>query len=223
MLLFWFLPLVCSAQGEEHGEVAERNIPLHAFKWSPYHLINFYPTVQLAYERRLKERFSLQADMGIVLRRWLGQDFGNTEFENKRGVKLKLEARFYLKRQRLSNAFDYLSVEPYWNRINFDRSETLTECFDVNCQSQFRRTYRYEMKYREPGLSAKYGIMLRFNHFIADFNGGISLRFVNYIRPDWVEQLIPEDNFNGGWFEIPNERKRVGVSPALGVRIGWAF
>ncbi len=211
------------AQDEAETVIKERNIPLHAIKWSPYHLVGFYPTIQIAYEHRLKERFSLQADMGLVLKRWLGQDFENTEFENKRGVKLKLEARFYLKRQRLSNAFDYLSVEPYWNRVNFDRSETLIECFDANCQSQFRRTYQYEMKYREPGLSGKYGIVLRFNNFIADFNGGISVRFVNYIKPGWVEQLIPEDDFTGGWLQIPNERKRIGVSPVLGVRIGWAF
>jgi len=186
----------------------------HIIKWSPFHVLNFYPTLQFAYELQWHPRFSLQGDIGYML----NLDNSDVQFIDKRGVKLKTEVRYYLEDNSRA-LLHYFSAEPYQHIINFDRRETKTECFDIECMIFYSKQYFYKVRYRESGFSLKYGIMRERRRIVFDINYGLTLRFVNYKKPDIPTGFNEFDNVS--WFSIPNERKRVTVGPALGLRIGY--
>lgn len=193
----------------------EMLVPDKAIKISPLHLISFYPTIEVSYEQKMLSRTTLQLELGYVL------DYGKArsrEFVDMRGVKTKLEGRYYyhgrLDRKKLS----YLSLEPYINVINFDRQDFLQECFDLECHHIYTREYFYRIKYREQGASIKTGrIRYLTSDLFIDINFGLTLRNIQYIEPD---NLIREFD-SWGILDIPNEKDRVGLSPNLGVRIAY--
>ncbi len=168
----------------------------------------------MGYERQIAKHQSLQADVGVVFQYFIY----NPEFQDKRGVKLKGEYRYYLGQYDFRKVGAYLAAEAYWNIVNFNRETSQTECYDLNCQSMFRRTYFYKVKYREEGLALKYGLMINAGGFIFDFNAGIALRFVDYKKPNLPPNR--EVLFDGQFIQIPNETKRIAPGVALGVRIG---
>ena len=155
--------------------------PAHAVKWSPIHLWGFYPTLQLAYEASVSKRLTVQADVGYVVNYRGGT---NTEYMNKRGVKLKAELRYYFESLPKSPDGFYVSIEPYKTSINFDRSITTTECFDPNCQNTFLRNYAYKVEYREIGISGKGGYIIFFDkNIFLDITIGWSWRSIDYDQP----------------------------------------
>jgi hypothetical protein len=186
--------------------------PFQAIKISPLHLINLYPAVLVGYERQISKHQSLQGDIGPVF----SDGNNNPEFLNKRGMKLKVEYRYYLNRYDFRRAGSYLSAEAYFNSVDFDRETTQTECFDLNCQSTFRRTFLYKVSYREPGLALKYGFMMNVNRFIFDFSAGHSLRFIDYIKPAFVD---PQNTFD--WSLFHDETKRTEFGIQLYARLGY--
>lgn len=213
---FTLISFVAVSQRPDSLKFAHR--PAHALKWSPIHLWGFYPSLQLAYEVGFAKRLSAQADAGYVVRYDEGT---STDYMNKRGVKLKAELRYYF--ESLAGGMDgfYASVEPYMTSINFDRSVTLSECFDPACQHTFWRNYTYKVEYREMGLSAKGGYIIYFDkNILLDVNIGWSLRSINYDQPDNVPELAPVGGFN---FFAPNEEDRIILSPLFGARIGYRF
>jgi hypothetical protein len=193
-------------------------VPRHAVKISPLHLINFYPTLELSYERQIAKQITLQFEVGYLL------DYGSdlySDFQNKRGVKLKLEGRYYFWGRTDRRKLYYLSVEPYMNAVNFDRQDSRRECFDLECNHIYMREYFYKMEYREQGVSVKLGL-LRYmfgSNFIFDLNSGFTLRVIRYKEPG---NLVGEFG-EGDWtfLDIPNETDRVTISPNLGVRLGY--
>lgn len=194
--------------------MADKRIRSHAIKWSPYHLINFYPTIQVAYEYQWHPQFSLQADVGYVVKyQFVKYPFRNDRFIDKRGIKLKTEFRYYLN-EHTGGDNSYLSVEPYQNIINFDRRVTRTECFDLECTILYSKQYLYKVRYRETGISIKYGLIERVGRFFLDINFGLCLRNVNYKKPGFDQQR---------WFPIPNEEKRLVIGPVVGIRLGYRF
>lgn len=201
---------------DNHDSLRYSNLPRHVVKFSPLHLINFYPTLQVAYEFRLKNNFALQADLGYVLSYKINTD---PEFKDKRGVKLKTEVRYYLLSFITSHGAWYLSAEPYINIINFDRQTVQTECFDLDCTIQYRRWYDFKVKYREQGIAFKYGIHRYAGKITLDMNIGLVLRHVDYKKPNIPRGFNEPDEW--GWFEIPNEEKRTVIGPTVGFRLGY--
>ncbi len=193
-------------------------VPRHAVKLSALHPLFFYPTVQVAYEFKLSSRYTLQADAGYVF----NHRENDPEFQNKRGTKLKVELRHYLHPDLHFNDINYYSIEPYVHIVNFDRQETVSECFDVDCTILYSRKYSYKVLYREAGLAFKYGYLKYYNRLIVDFNLGLALRFVNYIKPDLPSsnQSFQDDIAIFSW-DIPNENKRIAVGPVLDLRFGY--
>ncbi|HYG02425.1 MAG TPA: hypothetical protein VD927_08255 [Chryseosolibacter sp.] len=190
--------------------VFEDLVPKSAIKFSPLHLINFYPTAQVAYEHQLYKSLTAQLDAGYVLP--LGER--SQRFTNKRGFKSKLEFRYYL--DAAERHINYVSVEPYYYRINFDRwAVGAPECIDASCQSQFVRKYNFKMLYREHGFSAKFGglIYLR-GAFLFDYNVGVTLRMVDYDSS--LPELFPPARQS--WIFEPNEEDRQAAAPHLGIR-----
>jgi hypothetical protein len=194
-------------------------VPHTAIKVSPLHLLNFYPTVELSFEQRILPRFTTQLEAGYVLN--YGSNM-NRDFQDKRGVKLKLEGRYYFGTVSDAKKIYYGAVEPYMNVINFDRSVSEVECFDLECNHLYRRQYFDKMEYREHGVSLKIGLLRDLGSGIfLDFNSGLTLRNIRYhepVRPRSFNEL-EERNF----FQIPNENDRIGFSPNLGLRFGYRF
>ncbi len=198
----------------QHDSLRFTYLPRHVIKVSPLHLINFYPSVQIAYERHIKNNISLQLDVGYVF-----HTNYNLKFQNTRGTKLKTEIRYYLNGMVTRAYANYLSAEPYANIINFDREISQTECFDLDCTIQYWRWYNFKVRYREQGLSFKYGYYRYRGKIIMDLNFGLMLRNVDYKKPEIPRGVDQPDEWQ--WFEIPKEDKRITIGPVAGIRFGY--
>lgn len=192
-----------------------RLIPHHTIKFSPNHLINFYPTLQLAYEARLANRVSVQVEGGYVLNYPMNED---TDYRNKRGAKTKLEFHYYVLPSERANLIYYGALEFYWNAVNFDRKNTQQECYDADCNHLYNRQFYYTVKYREPGFGLKLGFAKYIGRFMIDVNSGWIVRFIDY-----MDLYADANNTNNmGWtFFIVNEEDRVTASPVIGFRLGY--
>ena len=209
------LPLVSS--GQDTLALEKSLVPERAIKFSPFHLINFYPTIEISYEMRIRPLFTLQAEGGYVLNYRYNTD---EEFQNKRGIKGKLEARNYLSGPPDRRKQFYLAAEVYLNAINFGRQDGEEECFDLECNHRFHRRYNYKMKYREEGFSFKVGFIRYWGPALfLDINSGVTLRNVRYKEPISLRPRGGDVFFAGP--DIPNEEDRVTVSPNLGIRLGY--
>lgn len=189
-------------------------VPKSAVKFSPLHLINFYPTIEVSYEHKIARQTTLQAEVGYVL------DFSTdsrADFQDKRGVKLKLEGRYYFFGRTDRHKLYYLGFEGYTNIINFDRQTSQRECFDLNCDHTFVRNYAYKMEYREKGATIKVGWMKFYSRFFFDFSSGWTVRDIIYKEPSDI-LLAPDDDWN--FLDIPNETTRTVLSPYMGLRMG---
>jgi len=192
-------------------------IPRQAVKISPFHLLSFYPTLQLAYENKVARRFSVQLEGGYVLHYKMNED---PRYQHKRGVKAKLELHYYMLPSERARLIYYAAAEVYWNAVNFDRLTSQQECFDINCSHVFTRQYTYTVRYREPGFGVKLGFIKYFSDFFMDINSGWGVRFINYTDPSAPPGLINDVN-NWGMISIPNEDDRTTLSPIIGIRFGY--
>src|SRR5688572_6403800 len=113
-----FFLLTCFLFAQEN-EQTETFVPALTVKFSPLHLINFYPTIQLAVERKIKGKLSGQVDLGYIVR----SQPDNSAFSNMRGYKAKAEARQYIIEGRDRNRVLYGALELYRNAVDFDRRE----------------------------------------------------------------------------------------------------
>lgn len=191
-------------------------VPQQAVKFSPLHLINFYPTVELSFEQKIATQATLQLEGGYVL------DYSNDtneDFMNKRGAKVKLEGRYYFFGRQDKRKIYYLAGELYANVINFDRRSRRDECFDVNCDHMFIRYEDAKMAYREKGFTIKAGLVKYLGkRFFFDFSSGWTVRDIEYRE---LTNFLGEENEDWTFFELVNENDRIAFSPNVGARIGY--
>lgn len=195
------------------------HIPQRALKYSPLHMVNFYPSVQFALEYKVLNRFSAQTDLGYVY----DGGYFNERFQNKRGMKVRQEFRWYYDLYHKSSQAYYYAAELYLNIIDFNRAEIRVECFDLDCNSLYERSYYYLVRNWERGFSLKNGFIKYLNkEFFLDFNFGLTLRFIRYIKPDLPRAFIEPDEW--GWFgNTLREDDRIGLLPAFNLRLGYRF
>ncbi len=211
-LLAWYPVLSQRSELARWDSIVEAKNYRNTLKLSPLHGFDFYPSFQVAYERRLTKRFSMQTDVGFVIER----STNNLRYQNIHGFKLNVEGRFYFIKAT------YIGMEAYTTAVDFDRQATVNGCFDLDCQMQYSRTYNFGVKYRESGFSWKVGHnigLFERDHLILDVSYGLDLRFINYIKPI-------DDTSSSGFFWVSvtkDERKRREVSPAVGFRLGYRF
>lgn len=211
MILF----LSTRTSGQESPEMRLQDaIPRHAVRISPLHLLNFYPTIQLGYEANIKKRFSIYTEGGVAV----NVTERDERFLNKRGIKLKLEPRYYLSVSQKGHVLWYAAGEVYYNRINFDRKTRRIECFDLDCQFQYERRLSDKGTYREHGFGIKGGLMIGRNRFFLDINSGFAIRIIDYSLP---ESTIGWEGDGWAWYDIPNETDRTALTPLIGVRLGY--
>lgn len=195
-------------------------VPRHAVRISPLHLANFYPTIQTGYETRLYGKLTGYLEGGYVVD--ISQN-ETGEYANMRGFKLKIEPRYYFFESVNDRVTFYGALELYGNRVDFDRNETVIECYDEGCVHQYRRQRSYVVKYREKGFVLKWGMMLYIKRFFFDLNAGMGVRGIDYIKPEIVQQPEAVDDMLGfSEFAFqPIEEKRTVPGLALGMRLGY--
>jgi hypothetical protein len=212
LLIFGLLvaPSGLTAQRQPSDSVAWA--PRAIVKFSPLHMVGFYPTVQVAVEYRVARRVSLQTDVGVAL----NYSNQNADFLDRRGIKFKQDIRYYLSAVDESSNAHYLSFEYYGNFINFDRDTWGLGCFDLDCLNQFRQRYFFTVRYREQGVGLRYGLHYFQGRFDVDFGFGFLLRVVRYHKP-----VVPGEPIDVGFIQIPNENNRTVVRPTIGFRVGY--
>lgn len=214
-----FLVDAASAQGGKDSLTMAMLVPKQAVKFSPLHLINFYPTLEFSFEQKIASKVTLQLEGGYVL------DYDNDtndSFLNKRGAKVKLEARYYFFGRTDKRKIYYIAGEGYANIINFDRTTSTQECFDVNCENIFIRFQDAKMAYREKGFTIKAGLIkYAGEHFFFDFSSGWTIRNIEYRE---LTNVLADDNDDvWDFLDIPNEDDRIALSPNVGARVGYRF
>jgi hypothetical protein len=197
--------------------ISDDNItPRHAVKFSPLHLIGFYPTIQLGYEFRISGPFTMQLEGGYVY------DLYDDTYRDKRGFKAKVEPRLHFFQNARRTLSLYAAMELYYNHVDFDRDKTITLCFDEDCQDQYNQTFHYTTKYREHGLVFKFGFQKMWDRFIMDINTGLGIRNINYDEPELPQGAFDEDDLvEWGSFDIPRIEDRTIPAPFMGFRIGY--
>jgi hypothetical protein len=222
LIVVVLLLVVTTSFGQETPRF-ETAVPRHAIRISPLHLLSFYPTIQVGYETLIYKKFTTYVEGGYVFEN--SQAIGGTndqEFENKRGFKMKLEPRWYALETESQHVTFYLALEFYVNRVNFDRTEKVVECYDADCVHSYETRRTYIVKYREHGLAPKWGMMVYMGRIFLDLNAGFAIRNVDYIKPN-IPAPIETAFFFFDFAETPNEEKRTVLAPVFGGRIGYRF
>jgi hypothetical protein len=199
--------------------------PRLAVKWSPLHLIYFYPSIQIGIEHKLFQNITLQYDLGLVV------DLGvrsNDDFTNCHGFRGIGELRYYIPSP--PKIPFYIAGEFYYNNIRFDRSNVIGyDCFDGDCLYYEHITYR--VTHDHQGVGLKYGILLfpgwnRNRSFFFDLNVGVAYRSISYNNPG--KPIAPniiyfEDEGDDFLSFRPDEDNRSEFRPVLGFRLGYSF
>lgn len=187
--------------------------PRGALRFSPLQLLGNYPTLLLGYETSLNRSYGLLIDAGPVLN---PSDL-NEDYQNERGLKTRLELRYYFKSK--GDAFDgyYGAMDLYGNAVNFARTTLEEECFDPLCQSTFMRYYSYGVRYREAGFTIKGGYMEYLGPVFLDMSIGWALRAIRYDHDKVSDNVIWDETWN--LFER-NEEDRIQPWPSINLRIG---
>ena len=203
ILFLMLLPLTIRCQDSV-------SLPKHIIKFSPLHLIGKFPTLQIAYERNIRGKLSVQLDAGYVLN-YTADD----EKKDFRGFKLREELRYYYKlknynRKNLKySKSSYLSVETLQNIINY---EGRYMDYDCNC------TVSQYVKLRETGINFKIGYTEYLSRFILDFSAGLSFRHIRYREPYFYRQDVDYLSLN---LIEPQETNQNIITPVFGFRTGY--
>ena len=135
--------------------------------------------MQVAYEYRWGKLFGIQTEAGYVLPY---SYLHGSDFIDVKGIKTQLEFRYYFA-DISPQQQHYVSSEIHVNAINFNREKFELECFDAECTQTFSRRYFYQVKYREQGLTLKYGLIWYRKNVLLDLNWGLRLRMIDYKKP----------------------------------------
>jgi hypothetical protein len=197
--------------------------PRLAVKWSPWHLIYFYPTIQVAVEHKLIKNVSLQYDLGVVFDPPLAS---YEDYRHQRGFRGIAELRYYIPSP--PKIPFYIAAEYYYTDIRFNRSNAIGyECGGEDCL--YYEYVTYGVRHKNQGVGLKYGILLfpgwnRNRSFFFDCNVGIAYRSLSYhsINLPQSENVTSFKNDDFILFR-PSEKNRREFRPVVGVRIGYSF
>ncbi|MBL6444814.1 DUF3575 domain-containing protein [Fulvivirga sp. 29W222] len=224
--LLFVLTVVIAAQGQNNeSEDKAYGVPNLYVKWSPLHLINTFPTVQMDAEVRIGDRMTVQVGGSPVIYvsstdHWYG-------LHKKRGYKLKSELRYYfLPVQLEGEKLFYLSLSFDYNRLKNDKTGTFGfDCNDRDCQ--YRQRVQLEERREIYALTHRIG-MQRYltSWFLLDINAGWGVRWGSYSmfnEPQGYDEYFRNDEsdsfdsfFYGGYVET---RVAIGLGVKLSVRI----
>lgn len=213
----FLIPMLITAQDEPSPAIA----PAWAFKWSPLHLLNYYPTAQFAVERRLAPNYSVVIDGGFVIKN-LGDNENESAFD-KNGYKLKFEPRYYFFSPGSHVMNFFLAPEFYVNHVDYKRSATYGKNCDEFGQCDYFQLETYRMNYREKGLNFKVGVSHIFStRLMLEYWLGVAYRDIAYKQIDFPDgtPFLTES----AWIEWePTEESRTIIRPTMSFRVGYAI
>jgi hypothetical protein len=189
------------------------HVPRQAIRFSPLHLLSFYPTLQFSVEQRLYRQLTLVGEYGQVL------NYSNSnKYSNKRGYKAKGELRYYITQYKRLTV--YAAGEYYWNAIRFDRWAQRREYFD---QYPILVKFPYMVTNNEYGVALKGGFLIQMPHkMFFDFNVGLRMRVIDYDKPVLdMDERDARDDGRGGLEPEEDDRTVPGI--VVGVRFGYRF
>ena len=213
------LIMIClcySIHAQQNSETQKNRDAKVIVKWSPLHLIDHFPTFQIAVEQKIIKNISLQYDFGPVLSM---TGFFSDFDTNKRGYKSKIQVRRYFsfptQRWRV-----YVAPEIGYNYIDFTRGKTyLVEGIDDLSYYQYIES---QTKYRETNLGLIGGARYTTYRFCIDFQIGVVGRFMKFTAP-----MIPGTHYhlespdNNIRFEYYSDKSRNEIRPSVAVRFGY--
>jgi len=197
-------------------------IPKLAVKYSPLHMIYFYPSIQVAVEHRLYRNLTIQYDAGIVFN--YNENNSSADYQNRRGYRLIGELRYYLPFTR--KVPFYLAAEGYYHNITFHRNAVLGYYSDNDKSYTYYQYIQHTVRTEQSGGGLKFGMLLypawnRNSRFFFDINGGLAIRNITYTNenlPPGNYAYFYDDDFN---IFAPDENNHTELRPVLGIRIGY--
>ena len=221
----WIICLVGLALFQAFPGVAQQSAnieqPKLAIKWSPLHLLYFYPSFQVAVEHKLTQHINLQYDLGWILNY---PSANAEEFSNKAGYRGMAELRYYFPSP--PKIPFYLAGEYYYSRVTFNRSEVIGyDCDSGDCD-YFQYT-TYKVVHHNQGAGMKFGLLLfpgwnKNRSFFFDLNAGVAYRSIIYT--DVGKSNAPQSrSFNNNSDDIfaPTESDHGEFRLIVGIRLGY--
>lgn len=200
----------------------------NSFKLTPLKALGlFNPSIQLSYERKLSNHFSLQLGGGFLLPTQAFVE--NVRYiPHRKGYTSSIEGRYYLNHMfagtYLSMSFDYLNSNhqefkkfiyppafpnsPHPDAPYFDTTTVLKQTFTTNF---------------------KIGYQQVINHFVFDFYAGLGLRFKQVKYEDMIHEEATEVYFRDSYlladiFERSNWKGFSNtISIPLNFKVGYLF
>lgn len=210
-----------NAQDNKNNDKIYGGIPVLSVKWSPFHLINTFPTVQIDAEVRIRDRMTVQVGGSPVVR--LSDADHRYNLDKKRGYKLKSEVRYYfLPTRQEDKMLVYVSLSFDYNRLKNDK----TVIFEYDCNGrgcQYRQQTEIEERRIIYSLTHRIGLQTYLSpRFLLDINAGWGVRWGNYSR---FNEPVGYDNVNetidifGFFSDYVETRVAIGLGVKLSVRI----
>jgi hypothetical protein len=184
-------------------------------KWSPLDVFTYFPSLNLALEYRLSQKFSTQLSGGPVLKN--DGRHSNTDM-NMKGYKVKFQVRRYFPSSSTRWWF-FASPELSYNSVRYKDGRTY-----IVHQENLLDYYEYiesPRTYRETNVTFNGGAIYSKSRFHIDFQIGIAGRFIQYnkvpVKPDNYELT----ELNNAEVPFYKDESRNIISPSANIRLGF--
>lgn len=223
LLLILATSVTVNGQDNKNNDKIYGGIPALSVKWSPLHLINTFPTVQVDTEVRVRDRITVQVGGSPVI--YLRGTDHRYRMHDKRGYKLKSEVRYYFQPVHPEDKkMVYVSLSFDYNRLKNDKTVTFEyDCSGSGCQ--YRQRTEIEERRIIYSLTNRIGLQRYLSpRFLIDINAGWGVRWGNFSlfnEPEDYDRRnedegVFDDLFFGDYVET---RVAVGLGVKLSVRI----
>lgn len=167
------------AQGDDEKSEKESGIiPVVVVKWSPLHLLNTFSTAHLDVEVKLAKNITFQAGGSPVI----PTTSTNSTIGERRGYKLKSEARYYFTPRPGRNTLFYLALSFDYNRLMNEKWGTFGfDCVWDNCA--YQQSTKFEERRITQVVGGRFGLHIYLTHWLLlDVNAGVGIRWLDFDR-----------------------------------------
>ncbi|HNP17735.1 MAG TPA: hypothetical protein PKL31_04800 [Fulvivirga sp.] len=177
IILAALLCMVFSVVMSQNDSVPLNLKPRRILKVNPLYLLNRFPTIQLTYENHLSPKSNISIGAGYIMNMY--DDSYNTDFNDRSGVKLNTDFRYYFEESKRVIFFMGVGVDYFY--IKFNRSRT----FGFNCMDDFSCLYfqydTYNVIRQDWRINVKSGMIVNLGAKIYFETGfGLAISFQDY-------------------------------------------
>lgn len=223
LVITCFLTVTIICNQKIFGQTNRIEAPAFAIKYSPVHLIYFFPSVQFSVEHKVLKNINFHYDLGKVVNY---RDTESERYSNRRGFRGIAEIRWYLPSPPKVPL--YVAGDFYYSRIQFDRSTVMGHhCETRDCD--YFEYITYKVNYDSHGFGLKFGSLLfpgwnKNRSVFIDVNTGFTYRDTSF--SDVGKPVIPDTLFfekDGFRLFALNEKNHHVFQPVFGMRVGYRF